>query len=87
MHYRGVRATMKRINGIGIATSETRSSSRPRLRKLLAGLIPRVYSFCNMAAAKAFNSRNTCIAQPVEAQGFRDRSAKHPDLENELPKT
>ena len=40
---------MKRINGIEIATSETRSSSRPRLRKLLAGLIPRVYSFSNMA--------------------------------------
>ena len=53
MHYRGVRATMKRINGIEIATSETRSSSRPRLRKLLAGLIPRVYSFSNMAAAAA----------------------------------
>ena len=50
MHYRGVRATMKRINGIEIATSETRSSSRPRLQKLLAGLIPRVYSFSNMAA-------------------------------------
>ena len=31
----------------------TRSSSRPRLRKLLAGLIPRVYSFSNMAAAAA----------------------------------
>ena len=41
---------MKRINGIEIATSETRSSSRPRLRNLLAGLIPRVYSFSNMAA-------------------------------------
>ena len=56
MHYRGERATMKRINGIGIATSGnlgTRSSSRPRLRKLLAGLIARIYSFSNMAAAAA----------------------------------
>ena len=75
MHYRGVRATMKRLMGSGSRPLGTRSSSRPRLRKLLAGLIPRVYSFCNMAAAKAFNSRNTCIAQPLEARG-RQRSIK-----------
>lgn len=48
MHYRGVRATMKRINGWSLGT---RSSSRPRLRKLLAGLIS------NMVAAGATAGR------------------------------
>ena len=39
--------------GSGSRPLGTRSSSRPRLRKLLPGLIPRVYSFSNMAAAGA----------------------------------
>ena len=53
MHYRGVRATMKRLMGSGSRPLGTRSSSRPRLRKILAGLIAMVYSFSNMAAAAA----------------------------------
>ena len=53
MHYRGVRATMKRLMGSGSRPLGTRSSSRPRLRKLLDGLIPEGYSFSNMAAAAA----------------------------------
>ena len=44
---------MKRINGIGIATSGNEIIVSSRLRKLLAGLIPRVYPFSNMAAARA----------------------------------
>ena len=72
---KGYNEEINGIMGSGSRPLGTRSSSRPRLRKLLAGLIPRVYSFCNMAAAKAFNSRNTCIAQPLEARG-RQRSIK-----------
>ena len=68
--------------GSGSRPLGTRSSSRPRLRKLLAGLIAGVYSFSNMAAAAAgataesgFDSRNACIAEPLEARG-RQRSIK-----------